>query len=195
MIDARFVYMAAPAKLPRVKAKFRSSYIKILKALESELRHLGARQITIQAGYSQIRNDGWPYSTARSEHPACVLQFLDRKGEQLTFKSSKFATFDDNLYAISLTLESLRAVDRYGVVEGEQYAGFKQLAAPGAIDGTMNKKTAMGILASMSGWNAAQVLDDPKGAYRAAAHNAHPDHGGTQEVMVSVNQAWKVLNG
>jgi len=192
MIDARFVYMERPANLPMRKAKFGVTYSRCLAHLERELKHLGAKQVTFQAGYRQVKNDGWPYASTRPEHPACTLQFLDRKGTQLTFKASAYSTFESNLRAITLTLEALRAVDRHGVVEGEQYAGFAQLPAPGAVN-VMNKKSAARILASMAGWNEDQVLQDIPGAYRAAAYNAHPDRGGTHDVMAAVNEARKVL--
>lgn len=134
MISVRFVYMPRPAKgLLFMRSQFRGSYGKTLKDLERELDHLDAHAITIQAGFpnDKIRNDGWPYSSARPEHPGVVLQFQKKK-DVLTFRSLKFATFEENLRAIALTMDALRRVDRYGVVEGEQYQGFKQIAAPAA---------------------------------------------------------------
>ena len=83
---------------------------------------------------------------------------------------------------------------RHGVVEGEQYAGFAQLAAPGAVN-VMNKKSAARILASMAEWTEDQVLQDPDGAYKAAAFAAHPDRGGNHQVMAAVNEARSVLRG
>ncbi len=134
MINARFVYMPRPAKgLLFLRSPFRATYGKTLKDLERELDHLDAHAITIQAGFpsEKIRNDGWPYSSARPEHPGVVLQW--QKGKDVfTFRSVKFATFEENLRAIALTMDALRRVDRYGVVEGEQYQGFKQIAAPAA---------------------------------------------------------------
>lgn len=131
MIDARFVYLPRPEKLPMMQARFQSSYSATLDLLERELRHLGARAITIQAGFhaSRIRQDGWPYGKATPEHPACAVQFTNQKGETLVFRASRYRRFEDNLRAIAMSLEALRAVDRYGVVEGQQYTGFRQIAA------------------------------------------------------------------
>lgn len=134
MINVRFVYMPRPAKgLLFLRSQFQATYGKTLKDLERELDHLDAHSITIQAGFpnDRIRNDGWPYSSARPEHPGVVLQFM-RKKEMLTFRSLKYASFEENLRAIALTMDALRRVDRYGVVEGEQYQGFKQIASPAA---------------------------------------------------------------
>ncbi len=131
MINVRFVYLPKPEGLAFMRSQFQATYGKTLKDLERELDHLEAHSITNQAGFpsEKIRNDGWPYSSARPEHPGVVLQF--QKGRDvLTFRSLKFQTFEENLRAIALTMDALRRVDRYGVVEGEQYQGFKQIAAP-----------------------------------------------------------------
>lgn len=194
MIDARFVFLERPAKLPMQRSRFEATYAQTLKQLERELRFLDARQVTIQAGFRSVRNDGWPYSSAKPEHPACALQFQS-KGQPLIFKASRFSSFESNLRSITLTLEALRAVDRYGVVEGEQYAGFKQIAAPGGSvnDGTMNKHAAAQVLAGLCDWTVDQVLADIQTAFKAASRTAHPDFGGTTEAMAAVNQARKVL--
>lgn len=187
MIQAKFVYMDPPAKLPRMKSSFGASYSRTLQDLERELGHLNARDITIQAGFRQVRNDGWPYSSARPDHPACTLQF--RKGtspEVLKFKAAKFGTFEENLRAIALTLAALRAVDRYGVVEGEQYAGFKAIEAPEP----MTKEKAIQILQVASG---KRTEMDPAAMRRHALFNTHPDQGGTAAAFQQVQDALKVL--
>ena len=176
-----------------MRSQFRSTYGQTLSMLERELCQLDARQITIQAGFHRIRNDGWPYSDARPDHPACALQFLDRKGATLVFRAYRYGSFEDNLRAIAMTLEALRAVDRYGVVEGEQYAGFKQIAAPGAYDGTMNHTAALHLLAGLTELKHEQVLADVDEAYRQAAKIAHPDAGGTEERFRLVGEAKRVL--
>lgn len=155
MINVRFVYLPRPKGLLLMRSQFRGSYGKTLKDLERELDHLDAHSITIQAGFpnSKIRNDGWPYSSARPEHPGVVLQF-QRGKDVLTFRSLKFSTFEENLRAIALTMDALRRVDRYGVVEGEQYQGFKQIAAP-AADSKLEKLIRMRDGAATEGERAA----------------------------------------
>ena len=169
MIDARFVPMDRPAKLGNKKSMFKSTYAQSLEDLEHELKHLGATQITIQAGYprEKIRNDGWPFSSATPTHPACIVQFTDRKRRQLAFRGVQYAKFADNIRAIAKTLEALRAVDRYGVVEGEQYTGFKQLGEPpksNTSSGAMSRQSA-------AAWIAARL-----GMEQAYIYNAQPAH-------------------
>lgn len=135
MIDARFLPLVRPDGLKYARSAFKRNggfYSRGLDLLERELRHLRAAEITIQAGFrlEDIRNDGWPRSNAKPSHPGVIVQF--RRGsspEPFTFKALRYGTYEENIYAIAMSLEALRAVDRYGVVEGQQYAGFKQLAA------------------------------------------------------------------
>src|SRR5690554_7090169 len=65
-----------------------SSDLRCLDDLERELRHLGARGIVVQAYLrgEDIRNDGWPRSSARFMEPGIVLSFTDRSGQALSFQ-------------------------------------------------------------------------------------------------------------
>lgn len=131
-LEIRFVPMTAPVDAATLTRSFRSSYSATLRLLKEELLKVRATNVTIQAGYkkNQIRNDGMPYADAKPQHRAVVVQF-SKRGETgiLTFRGTRYKKFEDNLRAVALSLQALRAVDRYGVVDGEQYAGFKQLTA------------------------------------------------------------------
>ena len=128
MIDARFVYMERPGGLRMLTPRFKAGYADTLRHIEKELKHLGYRELVVQAGFRSVRQDGWPYSSARPDHPGVIIQFR-RGADILTFCALEYKTFEANMRAIALSLEALRAVDRYGVVKGQQYNGFKQLAA------------------------------------------------------------------
>jgi hypothetical protein len=198
MIDARFVFLERPAKLPMQRSRFEATYAQTLKQLERELKHLQARQVTIQAGFRQVRNDGWPYAAARPEHPACVLQFQS-KGQPLLFKASKYDTFEANLRSIALTLEALRAVDRYGVVEGEQYAGFKQIGDGKTPAADATRIEAALFLAAWSEMPKDLILDSREArdeAYRKAARALHPDNKetGNHEQFVMLQSMVRILN-
>lgn len=202
MIDLRFVPIPRPKNAGIKRAQFRSGYMDTLYMLESELGKLGAKLIVIQAGYKRddIRNDGWPRASAKPEHPACVVQFQDRKGQQLAFRASKYTAFEDNLRAIAMTLEALRAVDRYGVVNGEQYTGFKQLGAAPPPVTSMTRQDAAAFLARLVGMEQAYVYscnpDVRSDLYRAAAKKVHPDiNAGREEDFKTLQVAMRVLNG
>src|SRR5947208_1880483 len=76
---------------------------------------------------SDIRLDGRPRARAVASHPGVVLAFDSRHGP-LKYAVDTFDRWQDNLRAIALGLEHLRAVDRYGVTRrGEQYTGWRQI--------------------------------------------------------------------
>lgn len=78
MIDARFRPLPKWNRKPDLRwrqAQFKTPYNRTLDLLESELRHLKAKNIVIEAGYrlDQIRNDGWPRG-GTSQNAALILQ-------------------------------------------------------------------------------------------------------------------------
>lgn len=185
MIDARFVYLERPAKLPVEKDRFGSKYGQTLSLLERELRCLDAVSIVIQAGYRQVRNDGWPYSSAKADHPACTLQFISRR-RPLAFQGWQYSSFEANLRAIALTLEALRAVERYGVVSGQQYEGFRRLEAPAPADPAAAAREFFARHAPGMGIHE---------AYRALRRRFHPDTlcTGSHELFIEARKAYEAL--
>ncbi len=200
MLDVRFRPMGPIAKKPRTNSRFKSTYTDILDKLEGELIKLNARNLVIEAGYelAQIRNDGWPRSSARPSHPDVRLSFNSR-GKEMAFPCSTYATIDDNLYAIALTLERLRDINRYGVTqEDQQYRGFTALPAPESA--RFDKYKAANLLAFLAGQGHSNgnILADPEAreaAYKVVVKKVHPDMGGSRETWDRVQEAIGVLRG
>jgi hypothetical protein len=195
MIDARFVPIdnwpgAATPEWKRKRAPFRSAYAKTLDLLESELKHLKASDILIQAYLRRedIRNDGWPRSAARPSKPGIIVTFKGTGG-QMSFPCDRFDGWEDNLRAIALSLEALRMVDRYGVTRNnEQYRGFTALP-PASND----RGPAITFFARVTGWQEIQIKSDPQGAYRLAARACHPDTGGNEDLFNELQKHWAAL--
>ncbi len=202
-----------PVTKPRSYPRFKTDYPATLSLLERELRFLDGRNVIVGLGLSEfdIRQDGMPRSNARApQHPGVELSF-DSKFGRLTYSTDQFESgwprADDwkhNLRAIALSLEALRAVDRYGVsTRGQQYAGWKALPAGVAL-GAVNLSTeeAWSVLTIMGETNYAEVSakrlewgDElaAKDLYRAAVKLAHPDAGGSREDWDHVQEAGRVL--
>lgn len=161
---------------PARPATYRVSYERTLQDLEREVDLLGGHDVVIGIGLSprDVRLDGLPRSNAKAPgHDGVEVSFTDRKGNRLTFHTDthrgSYESWKDNLRAITLGLEALRAVDRYGITAGtEQYAGFAQLPA--------------GETPEQRG----ERLVQEAGSLAAAMHKHHPDHGGTDEDMRAV---------
>ena len=183
MIDARFRPLLKWNREPALKfrqSQFKTAYNKTLDALEHEMRHLKARNIVIEAGYrlDQIRNDGWPRGGTSPSHPGVVLYFESADGA-LCFPCGTYFRLEHNMHAIALTLENLRAVDRYGVtLAHQQYIGFAALPEP-QTKGTLEEAAL--VLASLSAVPKDYLIDSAEAyrdAYRRVAAKLHPDKGG-----------------
>lgn len=194
MIGLRFVPIEKWRGVPtpahkRKPGSFRASYANTLDLLEYELDKLRATNIVVEAFFSrhQLRNDGWPLSKAVPTAPGLILSFTGKTGE-LSFPCDTYRTYDDNLRAIALALEALRAVDRYGVTQhAEQYKGWAKLPpAPQSMRGA----DALAFLALYSEVKPidADTLDK---AFRLAARKLHPDNRetGNQSQFVMLQRA------
>lgn len=188
----------------RRHSPFTAKWDKTLTLLDRELSQLGGKQVVIQVALTDrdIRQDGYPRANARPEHPGVIVS-LDSAYGPLSYPCDTFYDWKDNLRAVALALESLRAVDRYGVTKrGEQYTGWKQLGG-------------RPMATSMTHVAAAQCLArcaDPEGripglltallagrmveaTYKTAAKNTHPDTGGSTEEFQRLQEAKRVLEG
>lgn len=193
----RFQWLDHPAPRRRKRAQFRATYQRTLQDLDRELEAIQgrARNVILAAGFppSKIRRDGFPYSGARPEHPAVTLHF-EINGQPAAFPCDTFETFEDNLRAIVLSLEALRAVDRYGVTRNqEQYKGWLRLEAAKSDPAEVLRKANRTL-----GWSADDIRAASKenlhAIYRAAMANVHPDRpGGSHEATVAVQQAYQDL--
>ena len=163
MIDARFVPIEKWPGVPtrhRKVSPFIVTYARTLIDLERELNHLGARRIVIQAFVNEadIRNDGWPRSSARFFQPGIILSFTTRDGSSISFPCDTYVHWDHNLRAICLTMTALRAIDRYGVTQrAEQYQGWKRLEAP-EHEAPKDQEWAYSYLAALNGIEPARNL-------------------------------------
>ena len=187
-----FRWLEAPPYRLRGRSRFRSTYSQTLSLLTHELSHLRARDVILAAGYlpSHIRLDGLPHARAEAQHPAVELHFDipptgQRPGYHACFPCATYSTWRENLHAITLSLEALRKVNRYGVTQGnEQYQGWMRLAAPDPVD----------TLAKHAGCSREKVLADPKWAYRQAALHTHPDRPqGSADAFREVEHAYREL--
>jgi hypothetical protein len=181
MIDARFRPLPKwpeKRKLRFLQSSFKSPYNNTLDKLEYELDKLKAKNIVIEAGFAMadIRNDGWPRGKSKPSHPGVILYFTGAEGA-MRFPSGTYQSFESNMHAIALTLENLRAIDRYGVTLGhQQYLGFKQIAAPPPVE--VSAEAAAREIEKRSGTSYRDVLrsfGDFEGAYRVAIKNTHTD--------------------
>lgn len=118
---------------------------------------------------------------------------------ELRFPCDRFTHWKDNVRAIALALEALRKIERYGVKQGAQYAGFyKALPAMGESSAPRDFAAAVSLFSTVlgrrfdhdpKGWTLPQL----EGVWKEAAAKAHPDRGGSHELMTNVNAAMAAI--
>ncbi len=172
---------------------FKANYSDTLDRLEYEIDQLDGSEVIIGlvTDGSQIRIDGLPRAGMRANHAGVELSFEIPSGKRLVFHTDVHnqatrwvdggparVPWQDNLRAIALGLEALRAVKRYGITTGigEQYAGFLQLTT------------------SQANPDRGKQLVDDAGSLRKALMQHHPDHGGDPRDFADV-QAFRQLTG
>lgn len=198
LVGFQFRYMPDPRwghQVHKDVRGLRANWSKAFTKLRYELARIKATDVVLEAGYkpTQLRNDGWPMATASPEHSA-VRVWFKAKRQSLCFQYDGWRDVEMNVYMIALTLERLRAVERYGCTQSdEQYRGWSQLP-PGTGKGPIvadefgSANGARLFLAETAGVPLHRDVIDAD-LYRAAARRAHPDQGGTNELMAKVNRA------
>jgi hypothetical protein len=202
----------------RTRSRFTTTWSDTLRELNREINHLGGRNVVFEIDVQEhhIRNDGMLRADARPADPAVVVAFESKHGP-LLYRSDQYARlaygskaqhpWQDNVRAITLTLQALRAVDRYGATEtGQQYTGFKALPAGQAMPASHMTRTAAAELlerVAIGDEGASRerqinrILEDSTQArevWREARKVAHPDRrGGDHSVWDQVEQAARVL--
>ncbi len=164
-----------------------------LDELDRELFQLSAKDVELLVALEpeQFRLDGRPRAGARAAHPGVILSFTIPGIGAVSYPCDTFTTWEDNLRAIVLSLESLRRVDRYGVTKrGEQYRGFLALEATAAPAGFDDVNAALRFLGSLyPDMPGAATKVTPKLLLRGAQRRAHPDHGGDDATFQRVSLA------
>jgi len=186
----------------RRRSPFKYRWNEVLGALERELRHLGASscEIHIDLNDGWIRRDGWPRADARPGSPKIIISFTAKNlpgSPTQVYPCDTYSYWQDNVKAIAVSLEKLRAVDRYGVTTaGEQYAGFKAL--PSSTGPTMTTEAAAIVLGNVSHDPPSAIIvsvELAKAAARTAKHRSHPDRNdGDSSMWGNVQTAIAVLS-
>lgn len=145
-----------------------------------ELNRMGAHAQVISTNL-RVRLDGLPYSDQPRPKDAGAAVYFKHRGKPVCFACDKWNTVEDNLRAISLTLEAVRGMERWGAAELEAtFTGYAALPAPAGSEWW----TVLGVPATAT-------PDTVKAAYRYLVKQHHPDTGGDAEQFLKVQQAYQ----
>lgn len=188
-----------PETTPRQASLFRATYTATMGTLTRELTELGVRgavAVRLVVDPADVRRDGMLRSRANVTHPGVALSFESKYGPLTypcdTFKDNRAGSPDwhANLRAIALGLEHLRVVNRYGIAgRGEQYQGWRAITSGNGVV-VNTEQAAREFLRSLVPDSEAM----PTGSLvRSAMRRAHPDMGGSAELLARVLGARDIL--
>lgn len=173
------------------RSQFDSTWSATLQLLDRELRHLGVRHefvMQVDCAESDLRLDGQLRANARLASPAVAIAVETKRAGSLLFVCGRFDDWRDNVRAIALGLESLRRVERYGIVQSnEQYRGWQALPPGTPMPAAqMTIDEAARVLAAEGPATASELLAARGAAlrvmvgacFRESARRVHPDVGG-----------------
>ena len=170
-----------PDTLPRTskreKGAFKSTLAAALSNVETSLRLFGENSGKPVSGV--VLSSNVTLGRNAPDDPG-VAAWFTWEGEQLCIAVDRYTTPAANLQAIHHVLEARRVELRHGTLAlvRATFRGFKALPAPPGS----HWSELLGLPRSAS---KAEI----EAAFRAKAHDAHPDRGGSQERMAALTDA------
>lgn len=174
-----------PAGYPRTAERKRSvfkgqTFFGGVKQILGEVRRLGGSECIVSTNIP-LRKDGMPYSSTRIIHDPGVAVYFKLNSRPMVLACDKWERLEDNAHAIALTIEAMRATDRWGVSQMLErvFQGFTALPAP-----TPDRPWWV-VLECVQHADTDFVEDQ----YRRLAKKKHPDLGGSPQAMSELNRA------
>jgi hypothetical protein len=164
----------------RERAVFKVTMGRSVGDIQNEVRMLGGSNLVISTNMP-LRMDGMPTTARRTIADPGAAAYFSYKGRAVCFACDRWDSLEGNLRAISLTINALRGIARWGTGDmvAAAFTGFAALPAPAAQDAPHE---ILGVSA-----NATRSEIDY--AYRRLAQQCHPDVGGSHEAMSRINTA------
>lgn len=184
--DASFGKSERQYSADRQHSWTRKRDLTVFDGLERALTELGRmgidRQDIVVSTNIRTRLDGLPRSGERKpDDPGAAVYWETRKGDRRVMAIDRYTEVADNLAAVALTLEAMRAIDRHGGAQilERAFTGFVALPAPGAVTPWYD----------VLGVKPTATKAEIDSAFRSLMHTAHPDRGGSHNQAAELNRA------
>lgn len=152
------------------RSQFSQTFASARQQLEYELNELDASNIIISMNF-EVSPSGSLKATTRQPGDTGVAVFFVVNGEEKVLACDKWDAVEDNLRAIGLTLEKMRAIDRYGVSEilDRMFHGLNLDALPQFASNGRDWWDVLGVKKTASKEEIAKAV-------RKMKIDCHPDH-------------------
>ncbi len=164
--------------------KFKVTPGRAQEDLLDELTKLGAERVIVSCNV-RTKPNGLPYVGDREPRDAGVAVYFEWKGKPHAMACDRFEKVWQNVRALSLSIEALRALERHGssAILERAFRGFTALPAS--------------IVPARSCWDVLGIPPDStaariEAAWRARVIETHPDKtGGTSDAFNEVQAAYE----
>lgn len=180
MADPTAYPLAWPAGWPRTQVRTKGPYRTALSTALNNLRKELAALCGTRAAGTLVLSSNYTLGTDAPRDPGVVAYFTWDE-QQMAIPCDRWWTIEQNVQAIALTLEAMRAMERHGAKHmiKAMFRGFTALPAP------EDWRKVLFIAPFEK-----PTIEDAERAYRAMARGAHPDRpGGSHDAMARLNRA------
>jgi hypothetical protein len=169
----------------RKNSRYEVSFANARDDLLHSLRLLGATEAVISSNVP-TRQDGLPYSDYSEPTDSGIAVYWVQKDKPQVMACDCWRTVRENVRAVGLALEAMRALERSGASQifERAFIGFAALPA--------STKRPWRVVLEIDGqvpWKNGGPKDYIDYQYRALAKLRHPDRGGSHEAMAELNAA------
>jgi len=164
---------------------FKTHFAKARDNCLLEIRRLGGT-VPIISTNIRIKRDGFPEAVDWNKviKDSGVAVYFKRNGKDLCFACDCWNHVQDNMHAITLTIEALRGIARWGTGDMMEAAFTGFLALPGIGQSTAsNWWDILGVPVNSS-------ADQVREAYRILVKKHHPDAGGDPDLFIRLQGAF-----
>lgn len=173
-------------------SKFKTSFAVARDQLFRELKLLGVRVANsweppriILSSNVPLRRDGLPLAGQSNPKDPGIAVYFHLNDKPMVFACDQYSKVEDNLYSITLTIEALRGIKRWGASDmmERSFTGFAALPPPPP---PRPKREWWVVLQFIGPHTTAERIQDQ---YRKLALQYHPDRGGDPKDMADLNAA------
>jgi hypothetical protein len=173
----------------RERSRYEVNFVKARDEVLRQVKLMRGQDVVVSTNIP-LRRDGLPLANiAEPQDPGVAVYWNEIKytsGRSVrttrVLACDKWQKVRDNLRAVGLTLDALRAIERAGASQVLERA-FTGLTALPADAGKRPWRKVLGINTDHVSWDVVEA------AYKLLALQRHPDRGGTHDAMQELNRA------